>query len=139
MIMVSELPEAEVLSGRVSSQLTEELNASGLMGSFLEVGSPRFIKFLLQPKLIMRSGWLYDPQTDVVQAEMRTYVLRASNDIEKTGVLQQLVIDRNQRKATLITQGTTTRQVIEVDLQSFEVVSNTVSPREVTNDSMEVS
>ncbi len=138
MIMVSELPDSEVLSGRVNPQLAEELNASGLMGSFLEVGSPRFIKFLLQPKLIMRSGWLYDPQTEVVQAEMRTYVLRASNDFEKSGVLQQLVIDRNQRKATLITQGSLNRQAIEVDLQSFEVVSNTVSPREDTSGSLEV-
>lgn len=139
MIMVSELPDSEVLSGRVNQQLAEELNASGLMGSFLEVGSPRFIKFLLQPKLIMRSGWLYDPQTEVVQAEMRNYVLRASNDFEKNGVLQQLVIDRNQRKATLITQGSVTRQTIEVDLQSFEVVSNSVSPREDAKNSLEVS
>lgn len=129
MIMISEMPESGTLSGKVNPVLVEELQASGLLGSFLDVASPRFIKFLLQPKLIMRSGWLYDPQSDVVQAEIRTYVLRSSQDFEKEGILQQLVIDRNQRKASLITQGQSLRQCIEVDLQSFDVMSNSVTDR----------
>jgi len=112
------------LSGKVSNELEEELRQSGLMGPFLDVTSPRFIKFLLQPKLIMRSDWLFDPQHEVNEREVRAYVLRAPHDFDKQGVLQQLVIDRNQRKATLVTQGTTLCQFIEVDMGSFEVLAN---------------
>ena len=114
----------------VIPELEEELRSSGLMGTFLEVGGPRFIKFLLQPKLIMRSGWLFDPQFEVTQSEVRSYVLRAPHDVEKEGVLQKLVIDRNRRTATLITQGTFQVQSIEVDLQSFDVLSSRVEPRQ---------
>lgn len=129
MTMVSELPETPVLSGKITTELEEDLKVSGLMGPFLDVSSPRFIKFLLQPKLIMRSDWLFDPQTEVTQHEVRAYVLRAPHDFDKTGILQQLIIDRTQRKASLITQGNTLCQSIEVDLRSFEVLSNTVTPR----------
>ncbi len=118
-----------VLSGKVNNELEEELRHSGLMGPFLDVTSPRFIKFLLQPKLIMRSDWLFDPQHEVTEREVRAYVLRAPHDFEKEGVLQQLIIDRNQRKASLITQGANKRQTIEVDLRSFEVLANTSSDR----------
>lgn len=118
-----------VLSGKVNNDLEEELRHSGLMGPFLDVTSPRFIKFLLQPKLIMRSDWLFDPQHEVNEREVRAYVLRAPHDFEKEGVLQQLVIDRNQRKASLITQGLSKRQTIEVDLRSFEVLANSSSDR----------
>jgi len=127
--MVSELPETPVLSGKVSGLLEEELKSSGLMGTFLDVASPRFIKFLLQPKLIMRSDWLIDPVTEVDQAEVRAYVLRSPHDTEKEGVLQQLIIDRTRRKAILVTQGTHSRQSIEVDLQTFEVLSNSTTSR----------
>ena len=129
MIMVSELPETPLLSGKINNELVEELRGSGLMGTFLDVSSPRFIKFLLQPKLIMRSDWLFDPQTEVNQSEVRAYVLRSAHDFDKEGVLQQLIIDRTQRKASLITQGASSRQLIEVDLRSFEVLSNSVAPR----------
>ncbi|MBS2038185.1 hypothetical protein JST97_24585 [bacterium] len=118
-----------VLSGKVSHELEEDLRQSGLMGPFLDVTSPRFIKFLLQPKLIMRSDWLFDPQHEVSEREVRAYVLRAPHDFEKEGVLQQLIIDRNQRKAILMTQGSTRRQSIEVDLRSFEVLANHSSDR----------
>ncbi|MFN8613016.1 MAG: hypothetical protein U0931_36090 [Vulcanimicrobiota bacterium] len=118
-----------VLSGKVSNELEEELRQSGLMGPFLDVTSPRFIKFLLQPKLIMRSDWLFDPQHEVNEREVRAYVLRAPHDFEKEGVLQQLIIDRTQRKATLVTQGASRRQSIEVDLRSFEVLANQSSDR----------
>jgi hypothetical protein len=118
-----------VLSGKVNSELEEELRQSGLMGPFLDVTSPRFIKFLLQPKLIMRSDWLFDPQHEVSEREVRAYVLRAPHDFDKEGVLQQLVIDRNQRKASLVTQGTSKLQTIEVDLRSFEVLANRSSER----------
>ncbi|MBX3170949.1 MAG: hypothetical protein KF760_26310 [Candidatus Eremiobacteraeota bacterium] len=118
-----------VLSGKVSNELEEELRQSGLMGPFLDVTSPRFIKFLLQPKLIMRSDWLFDPQHEVSEREVRAYVLRAPHDFEKEGVLQQLIIDRNQRKASLVTQGLSKRQTIEVDLRSFEVLANSSSER----------
>jgi len=118
-----------VLSGKVNNELEEELRHSGLMGPFLDVTSPRFIKFLLQPKLIMRSDWLFDPQHEVTEREVRAYVLRAPHDFEKEGVLQQLIIDRNQRKASLVTQGANKRQTIEVDLRSFEVLANTSSDR----------
>jgi hypothetical protein len=118
-----------VLSGKVNNELEEELRHSGLMGPFLDVTSPRFIKFLLQPKLIMRSDWLFDPQHEVSEREVRAYVLRAPHDFEKEGVLQQLIIDRNQRKATLVTQGASKRQSIEVDLRSFEVLANQSSDR----------
>jgi hypothetical protein len=113
-----------VLSGKVSNELEEELRQSGLMGPFIDVTSPRFIKFLLQPKLIMRSDWLFDPQHEVTEREVRAYVLRAPHDFEKEGILQQLIIDRTQRKASLVTQGTTRVQTIEVDLRSFEVLAN---------------
>lgn len=113
-----------VLSGKVSNELEEELRQSGLMGPFIDVTSPRFIKFLLQPKLIMRSDWLFDPQHEVSEREVRAYVLRAPHDFEKEGILQQLIIDRTQRKASLVTQGTTRVQTIEVDLRSFEVLAN---------------
>jgi hypothetical protein len=129
MIMLSDLPETPVLSGKITGDLEDDLKHSGLMGPFLDVSSPRFIKFLLQPKLIMRSDWLFDPQQEVTQHDVRAYVLRAPHDFDKEGVLQQLIIDRTQRKARLITQGTSLRQAIEVDLRSFEVLSNTVAPR----------
>lgn len=118
-----------VLSGKVNNELEEELRQSGLMGPFLDVTSPRFIKFLLQPKLIMRSDWLFDPQHEVTEREVRSYVLRAPHDFEKEGVLQRLIIDRNQRKASLVTQGSNRRQTIEVDLRSFEVLANSSSDR----------
>ena len=124
MIMTNERVE-----GRVCEELVEDLRQSGLVGTFVEVGGPRFIKFLLQPKLIMRSGWLFDPVTELGQSDFRAYVLRASHDFDKTGVLQQLRIDRNARKATLVTQGNQRCQTIEVDLQTFEVLSNSVAAR----------
>jgi hypothetical protein len=129
MAMLSEPPASQHLSSKVTSELEHELKDSGLMGTFVEVGSPRFIKFLLQPKLIMRSGWLLDPQIEVSQPEVRAYVLRSPHDVDKTGVLQQLVIYRNQRRAELITQGNFFRQSIQVDLQTFDVLSNSVTPR----------
>lgn len=128
MIMTSE-PSSETISGRVHPELEEDLRGSGLMGTFFEVGSPRFIKFLLQPKLVMRSGWLLDPKIEFGQPEVRAYVLRHSHDFEKEGILQQLIIFRNKRRAQLVTQGSSLRQVIEVDLQSFEVMSNSVTKR----------
>ncbi len=128
MIMVSE-PSSETISGRIHPELEEDLRNSGLMGTFFEVGSPRFIKFLLQPKLVMRSGWLLDPQVELAQTEVRAYVLRNSHDFEKEGILQQLIIDRNKRRARLVTQGSALKQTIEVDLQSFEVMSNSVTRR----------
>lgn len=121
--------EKQELTGKVTAELEADLRESGLMGAFLEVSSPRFIKYLLQPKLVMRSGWLLDSHQELGRRETRAYVLRNSHDFEDEGVLQQIVIDRTNRKARLITQGKTLRQVIEVDLQSFEVLSNRTAAR----------
>ena len=94
-----------VLSGKVNSELEEELRQSDLMGPFLDVTSPRFIKFLLQPKLIMRSDWLFDPKHEVSEREVRASVLRAPQDYDKEGVLQQLVIESRFEKKVVEVKG----------------------------------
>ncbi|MCA9793578.1 MAG: hypothetical protein KC910_17325, partial [Candidatus Eremiobacteraeota bacterium] len=58
----------------------------------------------MQPKHILRNGWLLAPDLELDQADLRAYVLGNQPGEERTGSIgQRLVIDRNRRVATLFT------------------------------------
>ncbi len=117
-------------SGAVHPRLSERLREANLMGAFTEVTTPRFTKYLLQPKHILRNGWLLDPDLELGQRSVRSYVLGdlPKDDSEaETAVGQRLEIDRERRVATLETYCESQSQTIEFDMTSFTVLANRLS------------
>lgn len=114
-------PLVTELSGRVHPRLTERLRDASLFGAVSEIGSPRFLKYVMQPKQILRNGWLLDPDLALEQSEVRAYVLRAA------GVTQRLVLDRQNRQALVHTFTAELSQEIRVDMESLQVVENRVT------------
>ena len=110
------------VSSEVHPELVSQLKSAHLFGAFTDVSTPRFFKFLMQPKAIIRNGWLLDPGTEVEQSQTRSYLLR--NQPTEEAVTQRLVIDRSNRTATLVTSSSDRSQEIQVDMQSFQVLSN---------------
>ncbi len=112
---------AEAPSGRVHPRLGERLKDASLFGAVSEIGSPRFLKYVMQPKSILRNGWLLDPDLALEQSEVRAYVLRAA------GVTQRLVLDRQNRQALVHTFSAELSQEIRVDMETLQVVENRVT------------
>lgn len=113
-------------NGSVHPRLTARLKSASLFGAFTGVESPRFQKYLLQPKHILRNGWLLDPEMELGQRSVRAYILgeQPKNDNDSQAVFQRLKIDREQRVATLETSCLQQSQTIKIDMTTMEVVEN---------------
>lgn len=111
----------DALSGRIHPRLSERLRDASLFGAVSEIGSPRFLKYVMQPKSILRNGWLLDPDLALEQSEVRAYVLRSA------GITQRLVLDRQSRQALLHTFSTELSQEIRVDMETLQVIENRVT------------
>ncbi len=118
----SQATQEKNISSRVDSRLANKLREAKLFGALTEVKSPRFMKYLLQPKHILRNGWLLAPDLELDQRELRAYVLGHPGNANSVG--QKLVIDRSHRVATLLTYAENEVQQIKVDMESMEVVEN---------------
>lgn len=112
--------------GALHPRFRTRLREASLFGAFTEVTTPRFHKYLLQPKHILRNGWLLDPRMELDQRQVRAYVL---GDLERTeenpnAIGQRLEIDRQKREATLMTFFADQKQTIRFDMASMEVIDN---------------
>lgn len=116
----------EAPSGRVHPRLAQRLRERNLFGALTEVGSSRFLKYVMQPKMILRNGWLLDPTMELEQSEVRAYLLSPSLS-STTSIGQRLVIDRSARQATLHTFSPELTQEIRVDMETMQVVENRVT------------
>lgn len=112
--------------GALHPKFRARLREASLFGAFTEVTTPRFHKYLLQPKHILRNGWLLDPTLELDQRSVRAYVLGDSQrGGEKTNAVgQRLEIDRHKREATLMTFFADQKQTIRFDMTSMEVIDN---------------
>lgn len=108
------------------SRFSKKLREANLFGAFTELASPRFQKYLLQPKHFLRNGWLLDPSLELNQRSVRAYVLGdfPSNPKNSNSVGQRLEINRRAKTATLRTTLAHQSQTIEFDLKTMEVVKN---------------
>ena len=118
----------EAPSGQVHPRLATRLREARLFGALTEVTSPRFMKYVMQPKHILRNGWLLAPDLELDQADLRAYVLGNQPGEERTGSIgQRLVIDRNRRVAALFTYAQEQTQEIRVNMESMQVMENRIS------------
>lgn len=113
-------------AGAIHPKFRARLREASLFGAFTEVTTPRFHKYLLQPKHILRNGWLLDPTMELEQRSVRAYVLGdlASAEENSDSVGQRLEIDRQKREATLLTFCADQRQTIRFDMTSMQVIDN---------------
>ncbi|MEW6282272.1 MAG: hypothetical protein AB1758_26940 [Candidatus Eremiobacterota bacterium] len=118
--------EEREASSRVSNELAARLKQAGLFEALTEVYSPRFRKYMKQPKHILRHGWLLAPDIEMDETGLRAYVLgdQPGNDGAPRGIGQRLIIDRTRRVAILFTYGQGEIQEIRVDLDTSRVVDN---------------
>ncbi len=116
-------------NGSLLPSFSEKLKEANLMGAFTEVTTPRFTKYLLQPKHILRNGWLLAPDLELSQRSVRAYVLgdQPEEGSEKSPLGQRLEIDRERRVATLKTYCANQSQTIEFDMTSFTVLNNSLN------------
>lgn len=113
------------ISGKVHARLANRLKDAGLFGALTEVSSARFMKYVMQPKHIMRNGWLLAPDLELDQSDTRAYVLGTQPTEDRPlAVGQRLVLDRTKRVATLLTYAQDSIQEIQVDMQSMQVLEN---------------
>jgi hypothetical protein len=111
--------------GALHPKFRARLKEASLFGAFTEVTTTRFHKYLLQPKHILRNGWLLDPGMELDQRSVRAYVLGdVSADDKPDAVGQRLEIDRQKREATLMTFVADQKQVIRFDMTSMQVIDN---------------
>ena len=108
----------------VHPKLAKRLRDARAFGALLDVRAPRFLRFLMQPRSIVRNGWLIDPQLELDQEQQRSYVLPVSGAqcVEQLG--QRLRIDRAERRAHLHTYAEGAEHEIVVDLESLAVLEN---------------
>ncbi len=113
-------------AGAIHPRFRARLREASLFGAFTEVTTPRFHKYLLQPKHILRNGWLLDPTMELDQRSVRAYVLGDTQATEEkpNAVGQRLEIDRHKRQATLMTFFADQKQTIRFDMTSMEVIDN---------------
>lgn len=113
-------------AGALHPKFQARLREANLYGAFTEVTTPRFHKYLLQPKHILRNGWLLDPDLELSQRQIRAYVLGLSTPDEENpnAIGQRLEIDRQKREATLMTFYAGQKQVIRFDMAAMEVIDN---------------
>lgn len=115
----------EAPSGKIHPKLAGRLRDARLFGCLTEVNSSRFMKYVMQPKHILRNGWLLAPDLELDQSDLRAYVLGSEPAEGRSNpVGQRLVIDRNRRVATLFTYVQESMQEIRVDLESMDVLEN---------------
>jgi hypothetical protein len=105
-----------------------KLREASLFGAFTELATPRFQKYVLQPKHFLRNGWLLDPELELNQRSVRAYVLGdfPSNPDNSNSVGQRVEINRKNRKATLKTNCASQSQTIEFDLTTMEITKNVI-------------
>ena len=118
-------PEEGTLHPVLHSQFLQE----GLHEAILDSRCPRLTKFILKPVSIMRNGWLLDPDLDTRQCDRRTYILPSLPQKERPFVGQKLEIDRGHHRATLTSLGDSLVQKITLNLETFEVLEQSVEPR----------
>jgi hypothetical protein len=113
-------------AGALHPKFQARLREANLFGAFTEVTTPRFHKYLLQPKHILRNGWLLDPELELGQRQVRVYVLGESSPSEDNpnAIGQRLEIDRQKREATLMTFCAGQKQTIRFDMAAMEVIDN---------------
>ena len=118
----------QIQEGAVHPKFSNKLRQANLFGAFTELTTPRFQKYLLQPKHFLRNGWLLDPNLELNQRSVRAYILGdfPANPDNSNSIGQRLEINRSERKATLKTQSPTQSQTIEFDLTTMEVVKNEI-------------
>ena len=114
--------------GALHPKFSNKLREASLFGAFTELTTPRFQKYLMQPKHFLRNGWLLDPDLELNQRSVRAYVLGEfpSNPDNSNSIGQRVVINRKDRKATLETKFATQSQTIEMDLNTMEVTKNEI-------------
>lgn len=107
-------------------RLADKLREANLFGAFTELTSPRFQKYILQPKHFLRNGWLLAPDLELDQRSVRAYILGdVPSDPERPDSIGQRVeIDRKQRRATVTTTSAIEQQTVAFDLTTMEVISN---------------
>ncbi len=122
-------PPAQYNNGAVHPKFSAKLREANLFGAFTEVTTPRFHKYLFQPKHILRNGWLLDPELELGQRSVRAYVLGElpGNEENSNTVGQRLEIDRQSRMATLKTFVAEQSQTIKFDMTNLEVVENSLA------------
>lgn len=115
--------------GTLHPKFSAKLKEANLFGAFTEVTTPRFQKYLLQPKHFLRNGWLLDPDLELNQRSVRAYVLGdfPANPANSNSIGQRVEINRKERRATVKTESVHQRQVIEFDLTTMEVTKNEIS------------
>lgn len=115
--------------GALHPKFSAKLREANLFGAFTEVTTPRFQKYLLQPKHFLRNGWLLDPDLELNQRSVRAYILGdfPANPENSNSIGQRVEINRKERRATVKTESVHQRQVIEFDLNTMEVTKNEIS------------
>lgn len=123
-------PATQYNNGAVHPKFSARLKEENLFGAFTEVTTPRFHKYLFQPKHILRNGWLLDPDLELGQRSVRAYILGNlpgnEENSNSSAVGQRLEIDRQNRMATLKTYVAEQSQTIKFDMTSLEVVENSL-------------
>lgn len=114
--------------GALHPKFSNKLREQNLFGAFTELTTPRFQKYLLQPKHFLRNGWLLDPELELNQRSVRAYVLGdfPANPDNSNSIGQRLEINRKERKAVLETNSVNQSQTIEFDLTTMEVTKNEI-------------
>lgn len=117
---------AQNSNGAVHPNFSAKLKEASLFGAFTEVSTPRFHKYLFQPKHILRNGWLLDPDLELGQRSVRAYILGdlPTQEDNSNTLGQRLEIDRQNRTATLQTYVAEQSQTIKFDMTSLEVIEN---------------
>ncbi len=107
--------------GRVRPDFARALREAGLHGAIIEIPSSRFIRYIMQPKHLLRDGWLLARGLQLEQKFLRAYELGRG-----ARVGQRLTIDRDAREATLLTHDTYQTQVIKVGLLDYLPIEDCV-------------
>lgn len=115
--------------GTLHPKFTTKLREASLFGAFTELSTPRFQKYVLQPKHFLRNGWLLDPELELNQRSVRAYVLGEfpTNPDNSNSIGQRVEINRKERVAKLETKYANQRQTIEFDLTSMQITRNEIS------------
>lgn len=115
--------------GTLHPKFSVKLREANLFGAFTELSTPRFQKYVLQPKHFLRNGWLLDPDLELNQRSVRAYVLGEfpTNPDNSNSIGQRIEINRKERVATLETNYANQRQTIQFDLTNMEITKNEIS------------
>ncbi|MEW6281297.1 MAG: hypothetical protein AB1758_21985 [Candidatus Eremiobacterota bacterium] len=115
------------LPSRVDTSLVNDLHRMGLLEAVVEVKSPRFWRYIMDPRSILRHHWNLLQEASGGDSGDRVYVLgqQPSPDTRRfRGVGQRLIINRREGRVTLLTYAYGEVQEIQVDLDSTRVLEN---------------